>query len=1105
MRPYLLLALSAALLAAAKEEPSFPAATTEAVTFAQIEPILEAKCFECHGARKQEHGLRLDVREAALLGGDSGPLFVAGKATESELVRRLVLSNAKHRMPYKADPLSDTQISQIMGWINQGAEWPDDGKTAKTVSDHWAFQKPVDPAIPAITGKTVANEIDSFVQAQLESQGIKPAPLADRHTLIRRLYLDLTGLPPTPEAVQAFVNDNSSEAYSTLVDSLLESPHFGEKWAQYWLDMARYADSDGYEKDLPRPNAYHWRDWLIRAINRDLPFDQFTVQQIAGDMLPGATDEIRLATGFSRNTLTNREGGVDREEFRSKSVADRTNTTMTAWMGLTAGCAECHTHKYDPLTQREYYGLFAVFNNSDERDIESEISDASRIAAFEKQLKDWQTKVEAQEAKVAAAKTGIAERLTKWEKQFQAPDSHWKKAEIIKTDANAVTLRVPLKTLTGLRIRARDGEPPELTLSAKPLDASHKSGDLLVDNSVLRNSQLVLRLSQTLSSKDVVGNALKNGTQDGATAVLNVYSDSPVPQPGVATGAKVMTMAAKGAAVTYFHLRPQGEGTLSVIAAESFKAGSKTGIQTVTFKTPWKMQPGDLFAHYGNGGPLFTTAAKGLKDVIYYPVKAAPKQGETITLSKLKRFGVRHYSMQLLFMPDTDAEKLIPAVWGDSGAELTLRAKDGKALPGLEIALTDNTTPMGKVGKLPAKIATILAISADQRSEAQAKELLAHYTPLDAPVKKAQKARDGLNKKKPKKPTIKYHVMAASKPRATHVHKRGNFMDKGAKVSLHTPSFLHPLKARGAQPDRLDFARWLVDADNPLMPRVTANQVWAELFGRGLVKTVEDFGTQGETPSHPELLDWLAKEWRRLGWSRKALIRKIVHSHTYRQSSVTRAELQASDPENLSLAHQNRFRLRAELVRDQYLAVAGLLNRKVGGPSFRPPLPQSVKAVQFVNKWTDSKGDDLYRRAMYIHLQRNLMLPMLMTFDHPDSIMSCTRRERSNTPLQALTLLNGSMFVESARALAASVSKEADVDRGIDALFLRTSARQASDQERQRVRASFDALQAHYAADPAAAKQCLGSTPFAVPDADAAAWVAVSRAVLNLDEMITRE
>ena len=622
-----------------------------------------------------------------------------------------------------------------------------------------------------------------------------------------------------------------------------------------------------------------------------------------------------------------------------------------------------------------------------------------------------------------------------------------------------------------------------------------------------QTSDLVLLLAQAPGGKSVVGNALKNGTQDSAVPVLNVYSDSPVPQAGTATGAKVMTMAAKGASVTYYHLRPQGKKTLRVVAAESFTAGSKTGIQTVTFKTPWQLEPGDLFAHYGNGGPLFTTAGNGLKDVIYYPVAKAPKSGETITLGKLKRFGVRHYSMQLMYQPESDAEKLIPAIWGKTGAELsvTLRAKDGKALPRLGFELTDHTTPLGTFGELPAGIASIIALPAAQRSEAQTKELLAHYLTIDAPSGKAQKALAALKKKAPKKPTRKYHVMAASKPRATHIHRRGNFMDKGAKVDLHTPSFLHPLKARGAQPDRLDFARWLIDADNPLMPRVTANQVWAELFGRGLVKTVEDFGTQGEAPSHPELLDWLGHEWRRLGWSRKALIRKIVHSYTYRQSSASRAELRESDPENTSLARQNRYRVRAELVRDQYLAVAGLLNRKVGGASFRPPLPASVKAVQFVNKWTGNKGEVLYRRAMYIHLQRNLMLPMLMTFDHPDSIISCSRRERSNTPLQALILLNGSMFVEAARALAVTVSGAKDIDAGVDALFLRTSARHASEDERQRVRVAFDGFKAHYTADPAAAKLCLGTKTFAVPDADAAAWVAVSRSILNLDEMITRE
>jgi mono/diheme cytochrome c family protein len=1093
---YLIIGLLACALFAAGDRRPLPTAAAEPVASEAIQEIFATHCVDCHGPKKQEAGLRLDVREVALLGGDNGPLFVAGKAEESELTRRLLLTSAKHRMPYKEEPLSDAQIGQIVAWINQGAEWPEDGKTATTESDHWAFQQPVAPAVPKASG----NEIDAFVQARLASQGIAPSPLADTHTLIRRLYLDLTGLPPSPEAVHDFVNDTAPDAWSRLVDSLLESPHFGEKWAQPWLDIARYADSDGYEKDLPRPDAYHWRDWLIRAINQDLPFDQFTVQQVAGDLLPGATDEIRLATGFNRNTLTNREGGVDREEFRVKSVVDRTNTTMTAFMGLTASCAECHSHKYDPLTQREYYGLFAAFNNCDEKDITVPVDDPESQATFAKAQQAHEAKVKAQEEKLAAATAGIAERQAKWEAQFQADETHWQAAEIIERSGNTLRLRTPQSALTGLRVSGAT----ELAISASPLDAEYPPGELLIQQRISRTSHMVLLLAQAIGGKDVVGNALKNGGNDGATAVFNVYFDSPAPQRGVATGAKVMTMAAAGAKVTYFHLRPQGQGQLKVLAIEHFTAGSKTGIQELAFKQPWRMEPGDLFAHYGNGGPLFTDADKGLKDVLYYPVRTAPKDGELITLSKLPRFNsTRHYSMQLLFQADADAATVIPAKWGPAGAELTLTF--GADLPDLRVEVTEHAKPLGKLGDLPEPIVAILAIPAEQRSEAQVAELATHYASIDGPSSKAQKALDALAKKAAKMPTAKYHVMAASNPRATHIHKRGNFLDKGARVDMHTPSFLHPLKARGEAPDRLDFARWLVDEANPLMPRVTANQVWAELFGVGLVKTVEDFGTQGEAPSHPELLDWLALQWRRLGWSRKALIRKIVHSHTYRQASASRDELRAIDPENRLLARQNRFRLRAELVRDQYLAVAGLLNRKVGGPSFRPPLPDSVKAVQFVNKWSDSKGDVLYRRAMYIHLQRNLMLPMLMTFDHPDSIISCSRRERSNTPLQALTLLNGAMFVEAAQALAALVSKAETVDAAIDTLFLRTAARPPSASERKSVRGSFDALQAHYAANPEAAKLTRGMTAFSVPDADAAAWVAVSRAVLNLDEMITRE
>ncbi|MDP6502909.1 MAG: DUF1549 domain-containing protein, partial [Planctomycetota bacterium] len=394
----------------------------------QIRPVLEQKCFKCHGAEKQKSGLRLDAKKAALQGGDSGPVFIAGKPAESEIIKRIVEHDPDEMMPPKGDRLSAAQIGLFVAWIEQGAIWPDDGIEVKMKTDHWSFQTPKRPDVPDIS-EAVTNPIDAFVLARLKAKGVEPSRAADRYTLIRRLNLDITGLPPTPEEIAVFINDKREGAYERLVQSLLDSPHFGERWAKHWLDLGRYADSDGYEKDLPRPNAWRWRDWVIAAINRDLPFDQFTVQQLAGDMLPGATDEIRVATGFHRNTLTNREGGVDQEEFRIKAAKDRLTTTFGVWMGLTLVCAECHSHKYDPITQREYYGLYDFFNNTDERDLKKKDSSPKRLAAFEKAKAKHAMKLAELKAGLDKSEKGIASRLPAWEQKQKQDTIPWKPIE----------------------------------------------------------------------------------------------------------------------------------------------------------------------------------------------------------------------------------------------------------------------------------------------------------------------------------------------------------------------------------------------------------------------------------------------------------------------------------------------------------------------------------------------------------------------------------------------------------------------------------------------------------------------------------------------------
>ncbi len=770
------------------QPPALPKASDAKIDFdADIKPILAAHCVKCHGPTRQKGGLRLDNGAHAKDGGNTGPVIVAGKSAASHLIHALVGLDPYQQMPPgEGKRLSDAEIGKFRAWIDQGAKWggaivvlDKDGK-----SNHWAFQPILKPVVPGHNVQP-ANPIDAFVLAKLDGTTLAPAPApeADKATLIRRLSFDLTGLPPTPEEVDAFLKDASPDAYEKVVDRLLASPHYGERWARHWLDAARYADSDGYEKDTGRPFAWRYRDWVINALNADMPFDQFTIEQLAGDLLPNATLQQKIATGFHRNTLTNKEGGVDQEEFRVAAVVDRVSTTGKVWLGLTVGCAQCHDHKYDPVSQREFYQLLAFFNSDREVDI-------------------------------AAPLPGEDERLKKEQAAFDAEKT---KLQAAVDDAKA-----------------------------------KKAAD-----------------------------------------------------------------------------------------------------------TDLKKREAALAAH----------------------LKKAP-----------------------------------------SGA---------------------------------------------------------------------------------KAPTL-----AAGPARPTHVMIRGDFLRKGVEVKPGTPGVLP--KPTGTA-NRLDLAKWLVASDNPLTARVTVNWVWAKFFGRGLVATPDDFGTQGEKPSHPELFDWLASEFKDRGWSLKKLQKLIVTSATYKQSSAARADAQKRDPLNVLLARQQRLRLEAELLRDNALAASGLLNRTVGGPSIRPPQPPGISELTYANsaRWVESTGPDRYKRGLYIWFQRTSPYPMLTGFDAPDSNVCVVRRERSNTPLQALTLLNDAVFVESAQALAKRVlaeKKDATDAERVTRAFRLCLGRAPVHAEADRLAKLLAQFRTLAADDPDGAAKLLGAhKPADVPAPEAAAWVALARTLMNLDEFVTRE
>ena len=746
----------------------------EAIDFHRdIRPILTANCLSCHGGVKRKGGVSFLSLEEMLKRGKSGEItLVPGQPDQSEIFKRITHSDPDQRMPGDGKTLSEEQIKKVRQWIAEGARWP----------KHWAFSPPQSHSRPAIAfsdwGK---NSIDQFVLARLRQEKVAPSSLADRRTLVRRLSLDLLGLLPTPREVEAFVNDRAPDAYEKLVDRLLASPHFGERWGRHWLDLARYADTDGYEVDGDRPNAWYWRDWVIDAVNKDLPFDQFTTEQLAGDLLPQPSIPQKLATAFHRQTLVNKEGGIDKEEYRIYAVMDRVSTTASVWFGLTLACAQCHDHPYEPIRQREYYQWLALFNNADETEL--------RLPGPGQE--DYQKKQGAHEEAVKALESLIQEK-------------------------------------------------------------------------------------------------------------------------------------------------PENE-----------------------------------------------------------------RAALTNQLAELKR-------------------------------------------------------------------------------------------------------------KAPRDPSIVLDVLTERKePRATHVFERGDFLHpiRGDVVSPGAFALLHPFQPAASAANRLDLAAWLVRGDNPLTARVVVNQVWLHLFGEGLVRTPDDFGLSGELPSHPELLDWLAREFIRHGWSRKKLIKQIVLSATYQQSSRHRTELADRDPENRWLHRQNRFRLEAENLRDIYLAAAGLLSPRIGGPGNYPPLPSDLKRLDFRSdmKWVTSEGEQKYRRGLYTFFKRTLPHPNLTLFDCPDASASTVQRRVSNTPLQALATLNNEVFVEAAQALAARLLKM-DPSRRLETAFALSLGRGPTAMESKGFEEILRSSRAWYQNHEKEALELMGShltDPGEV--VEGAAWMTLASTLMNLDEFITRE
>ncbi|MBI5693990.1 MAG: PSD1 domain-containing protein [Verrucomicrobia bacterium] len=953
-----------------------------------ILPILSNHCLHCHGPDEKERkgGLRLDTAEGLRTPGKSGAVaLVPGRSAESELYLRIRSPHEDEVMPppKAKKALSAEQVAVIQRWIDEGAVW----------SRHWSLEVPRRPVVPDPVGggTALAHPVDRFLRARLEREGIPPSPEADRRTLVRRLYLDLIGLPPEPTTVRAFVDDARPDAYERLVDALLASPHFGERWGRHWLDLARYADSAGYLNDTLRPYAYLYRDWVIDSVNRDQPFDQFTIEQLAGDLLPGATLEQKIATGFHRNSLKNDEAGADLELDRVKAGVDRVATTGAVWLGLTLGCAECHSHKYDPISLREFYQLYAFFNATAERDVPA--PRPAELAEFNRRQAVWEKERDRLEAPIAQHATTLVETgVPAWERELSLPKTRW--VVLAPEEVTHIT------------------EDEEHTL---PVNEDH---------------------SITTGVKDPVRSRY----------VVKV----PIAQPGV-TGFRLEALADLGAKVG------RSKGGDFALAEFSVMLKTPAGAQE---KLPLATARADFAAKSG-------------------PVENVLDGDNTTSWTIAPQTEATH-----VLVVELQAPRDFPA---GSTLYFELEHRLTGVLTRFRLSATSAALPL-EASTLPDAVLAILDTPAGQRSPAQQLALARHVARfVDAKGRELHRPLAAHYGKQPDFPKTAAPVLVTH-PRKTRVHHRGDYRQPGEEVEPGTPAALPPLQARGPRADRLDLARWLVDPANPLTARVTVNHVWQQLFGRGLVATPDNFGALGERPSHPELLDWLATEFIRLGWSRKQLIRLLVTSATYRQTSVGRPDLAERDPLNRLLARQSRHRLEAEIVRDVALASSGLLNRTIGGPSIHPPLPAFVMAFGRNRTWPETKGPDAFRRGMYIHLRRNVPYPMLTTFDASDASVACTRRERSNSPLQALTLLNDPVFFACSEKLGAELAGQpGDLEARLRLGFERCLGRAPRAAELQ-------ALHAHHA------------DQLALADGDERlAYLATARLLLNLDEFITRE
>ena len=1036
-----------------------------------VRPILSQHCFKCHGPddKARKGGLRLDIRDSATKEAKSGAVaLVPGQPDKSELVARIFSTDEDELMPPPSTKrtLTPEQKDTLRRWVAAGAEY----------QQHWAFVKPKQAKVPDVSAQLSVlsaqskqhvqseklstehwalstNPIDAFILKRLLEANLAPSPEADPATLCRRIYLDLVGIPPTPAEQDDFLKSairNRQSAIETLADRLLASPRYGERWARKWLDLARYADTNGYEKDRPR-TIWPYRDWVINALNADKPFDQFTVEQIAGDMLPGSTLDQKIATGFHRNTMLNEEGGIDPNEFRFHAMTDRVATTGATWLGLTLGCAQCHTHKFDPLTHREYFQLMAFMNNADEPDINLPQADTE----------------EQQKKNTALAAKLLAELPEKWAAKHAPKPVENSEAQPQASSPDSTPTPKPALDEKFAEWLARERAR---TVQWQPLrPASAKSNMPLLtiepDASVFRNGDISKSDTYELHFRDVPA---------GVTAIrLEALPDPRLPAhgPGMA-----------------FYEGPKGD---FFVAEFTLHADGRP----VKFSGATESYSKNTF------GSTPTTAALMLD--------GDPQTG----WSTAGRMGERHTAVLTLRSP---------AAAISSGGDWTVKLAMGRhyacSLGRFRISITTDARP-AVARDLPSETESLLALPDEKLTAAQRVRLREEFL-LSLPELKDEASRIRTLRKPVRPPaTLGFRERPPENPRPTFIHNRGEYLQPTEPVTPGVPAFLNPI-AGNAKPDRLALARWLVSPENPLTSRVIVNRQWAAFFGRGIVKTTEDFGYQGEVPTHPELLDWLAVEFVKQGWSLKKLHRLIVTSATYRQSSVLSAQKSvlsipksgagdqkqgtasgvplstehwalSTDPDARLLSRFPRTRLDAEIIRDAALASGGLLVEKIGGPSVRPPQPEGVTEAAYGGGWTPSTGPDRWRRSLYTFSKRTAPFALYNTFDGPTGEACIPRRDVSNTPLQALTLLNDIVFTEAAQSFGKILAgRNASDAEKLDEAFRRIVCRKPADDERATLLKFFQTQRARLTDGK--------------PSADAAAWSALVRALFSLDEVVTK-